>query len=123
MAKLIIVYWRDIPVQVTARQGRTTAKVSLSPRFPAAVDRAALRARKTDADAYLREWRRESRLVECTDLDAEAQAEAERIERAFSDAELDGLARAGGVGRGGAGRRPPSNGEVGEMRRSEPGSR
>ena len=35
MAKLITVYWRDIPVQVMAKRGRTTAKVSLSQRFAA----------------------------------------------------------------------------------------
>ncbi len=34
MAKLITIYWRDIPAQVMARRGRTTAfKKALYPRF------------------------------------------------------------------------------------------
>jgi hypothetical protein len=97
MAKLITIYWRDIPVQVMAKRGRTTAKVSLSQRFLAAVDRAAMRAHKTDADAYLTEWRRVSQRSDSDDLDAAAAAEAARIEQAYSDAELDGLARRGGI--------------------------
>ena len=44
MAKLITVYWRDIPSQVMVRVGRDTSKVMLSQRFQEAIDRAAMRA-------------------------------------------------------------------------------
>lgn len=44
MAKLITVYWRDIPAQVIVKQGRRTAKVQLPERFQEAIDRAAMRA-------------------------------------------------------------------------------
>ncbi|GIT54495.1 MAG: hypothetical protein Ct9H300mP16_16550 [Pseudomonadota bacterium] len=60
MAKLITVYWRDIPSQVIAKKGRTTSKVQLSHRFQEAIDRAAMRAGKGSSDAYLSEWRREA---------------------------------------------------------------
>ena len=60
MAKLITVYWRDIPSQVIAKKGRTTSKVQLSHRFQEAIDRAAMRAGEGSSDAYLREWRREA---------------------------------------------------------------
>jgi hypothetical protein len=80
-----------------AKRGRTTAKVSLSRRFLAAVDRAAMRAHKTDAGAYLTQWRRVSRPSDSDDLEAEMAVEAARIEQAYSNAELDGLARSGGV--------------------------
>lgn len=62
-----------------------------------AVDRAAMRAKKTDSNAYLEEWRRVGQPCEGDDLDAMAAAEAARIEQAYSDAELDQLARAGGL--------------------------
>lgn len=96
MARLITVYWRDIPVQVMARSGRSTTKRGLSQRFMSAVDRAAMRAHKTDADAYLAEWRRESRPLQGGDPASGVAAEAARIEQAYSDADLDRLARAGG---------------------------
>ena len=40
MAKLISIYWRDIPAQVVGRQGRTNVKKELEPRFAKAIDRA-----------------------------------------------------------------------------------
>ena len=96
MAKLITVFWRDIPAQVMAKRGRTTSKVHLSERFQVAIDRAAMRAGKGSSDAYLSEWRRES--VVCSDdLDAEARIAAERIEGEVTDQDLDTLARAKGV--------------------------
>jgi len=91
------VYWRDIPAQVMAKSGRETTKVKLSQRFMTAVDRAAMRARKVDADAYLAEWRRVIRTCEGDDPLAEVMAEASRIEQAYGDEELDRLARAGGL--------------------------
>ncbi len=97
MVKIITVYWRDIPVQVMAKSGRETTKVKLSQRFMTAVDRAAMRAHKADADAYLAEWRRVSSACEGDDPKAEVVAEASRIEQAYSDEQLDRLARAGGL--------------------------
>lgn len=96
MAKLITVYWRDIPSQVIAKRGRETSKVPLTQRFQAAIDRAAMRAGKGSSDLYIDEWRREARACG-NDLGAEARAEAEKLEAAFSDALLDRMAKAGGV--------------------------
>ena len=97
MAKLITVYWRDIPSQVIAREGRsTTAKVQLSERFQVAIDRAAMRAGKGSSDAYLEDWRREPRA--CSgDVEAEARNEAQRLEAAYSDEYLESMVKAGGV--------------------------
>ena len=73
MAKLITIYWRDIPSQIVAKAGRRSAKVRLANRFQEAIDRAAMRAGKGSSDAYLSEWRRDAR--NCSDdLEAEAQA-------------------------------------------------
>lgn len=87
MAKLITVYWRDIPAQVIAKAGRKTAKIQLSQRFLDAIDMAAMRAGKGSTDEYLEDWRREQ--VECgDDLQAEAQTAADQLEQQFQPAVL-----------------------------------
>lgn len=93
MAKLTLVYWRDIPSQVIVKKGRDSAKVLLSCRFQETIDRAAMRARKVDSDAYMEDWRREAETVEGQDLQAIADAKAEEIEKRFSDDLLDTIAR------------------------------
>ena len=97
MAKLITVFWRDIPSQVMARKGRDTQKVLLSLRFQEAIDRAAMRAGKGSSDAYLTEWRRETVSCDDADLEQAVQARAEELESGFSDDELLALIRAKGV--------------------------
>ena len=97
MAKLIVISWRDVPAQVLVKSGRETAKVQLSHRFQEAVDRAAMRAGKAGSDAYLADWKR-SEPRRCADnLQFEAQAEADRIEARYSDADLLTIIRAHGV--------------------------
>jgi hypothetical protein len=97
VAKLIVISWRDVPSQVVVRHGRETVRVQLSARFQEAVDRAAMRAGKGSSDAYLADWKR-SDPRECgSDIDAEAAAEAARLEALYSDADLERLIRAHGV--------------------------
>ncbi len=96
MAKLITVYWREIPSQVIAKRGRETAKVMLSQRFQVAIDRAAMRAGKGSSDKYIEEWRREARACG-NDLQTEASAEAEKLEGAYADDVLERMIKAGGV--------------------------
>ena len=102
MAKLIVVQWRDIPAQVIARNGRDSAKVQLSERFQIAIDRAAMRAGKGSSDAYLEDWRRQPPRDCGNDLEAEAAAEAGRIEAGYSDEALESLVRAKGLATAGA---------------------
>ena len=96
MANLTIVYWRDIPAQVIAKEKRTTAKRVLSERFEKAIDRAAMRSGARDTDAYLAEWRRGEPTPCGDDLDAEADAVAARIEGDYDDDRLAGLIASGG---------------------------
>ena len=96
MAKLITVYWRDIPAQVIARKGRESIKALLSQRFHAAIDRAAMRAGKGSSDLYLEEWRRVAGTY-TGDPNVAAAAEAARLEAAFSDDQLERLIKAGGA--------------------------
>lgn len=94
--KLITVYWRDIPAQVIAKKGRSSAKVQLTERFQVAIDRAAMRAGKGSSDHYLEDWRRDSR--SCSDdLEAEAQTEATRLEMDFTDEYLEKVIKNSGL--------------------------
>jgi hypothetical protein len=97
MASLTIISWRDIPAQVIVKRGRETAKVQLSARFQEAVDRAAMRAGKGSSDAYLADWKRSDPAPCGEDLQAEAAAEAARIEARFTDEDLEALIRAKGL--------------------------
>jgi hypothetical protein len=96
MASLITIWWRAIPMQVIAREGRQAHKIVLHPRFQVAVDRAATIAGKRSASDYVEEMRRESRGCG-TDLEAEASAEAARLEKTYDRAALARLIAAGGV--------------------------
>lgn len=95
-ATLTVIYWRDIPAQVNAVDGTAVARVQLSERFQQTIDAAAMLAGLVDADAYLEQWRRESRPCG-SDLNAEAAAEADRLEAAHGPDVLARLAQAGGV--------------------------
>ncbi len=96
MAKITILYWRDIPAQVIAKAGRQAAKRVLTERFEKAIDRAAMRSRARDTDAYLAEWRRGEPTPCGDDLEAEAEAAASRLESEFDDDRLAALVAAGG---------------------------
>ena len=97
MAKLIVISWRDVPAQVLVKDGRETAKIQLSHRFQEAVDRAAMRAGKASSGDYLADWKRSDPRACGDDLQAEANAEAARIEAHYSDEDLLRIIRAHGV--------------------------
>jgi len=90
-----VIWWRDIPAQVTAKEGRRSARAQLPERFQEAIDAAAMRAGLIGTDAYLGEWRREQR--ECgDDLEAEVGEEAAWLDAAYPDDTLERLVRADG---------------------------
>jgi Virulence factor len=95
LPELTVIYWRDIPAQVTASDGDRSARASLGERFQLAIDEAAMEAGLTGSDDYLAEWRRETR--ECgSDLEREVAGEALRLEEALPAQELERLVVAGG---------------------------
>jgi hypothetical protein len=96
MPKLTTIYWRDIPAQVIGQQGRKRTKQELPRRFAVAIDRAAMRAGKGSSNAYLEEWRRESRPVE-KDVEAAVQAEVDRLVARFPEEVLESAVKAGGI--------------------------
>lgn len=98
MAKVTIVYWRDIPAQVIVGTGRRGKKVQLSERFEQAIDRCAMKVGAKDADAYLSEWRKADP-YEADGDDAEiAAAEAARLEAEFDTDHLKTLIENDGWG-------------------------
>jgi hypothetical protein len=95
-ATLTVIWWRDIPAQVIAREGRRAHKIALHPRFQVAIDRAAEKAGKRSMDDYIGEWHKENRPC-ADDLEKEVQAEADRLEAEYPQAILNGLVASGGV--------------------------
>ena len=97
MAKLQIVYWRDIPAQVLVKAGRRNqAKRELPLRFTEAIDMAAMRTGAADTDDYLAEWRRSDPTDVGDDLEVEADAALARIEHDYDKARLVALVKNGG---------------------------
>ena len=101
-AEVVVISWRDIPGQVIAQSGRKKARAQLGPRFQEAIDAAAMKAGLFGTDEYLEQWRRETRTCSA-DLQAEADAEAERIEAAWSDDDLTRMIKSDGMIAGASG--------------------
>jgi hypothetical protein len=97
MAQMTVVYWRDIPAQIIVKAGRKSAKRQLPERFETAIDRAAMKAKLRDSDAYLAEWKRGEPIEVGDDLEAEATAAVERLEQAYPQDRLNSLVAQGGV--------------------------
>lgn len=96
MGTMTVIWWRDIPAQVLAREGRRMSKQVLHPRFQVAIDKAAARAGKSAYNDYIEEWRREQ--TRCgEDIEAEVEQAAARLEEAYDKHRLAMLIQAGGV--------------------------
>jgi Virulence factor len=95
MPKLTVIYWRDIPAQVIGQQGRARHKQELDRRFAVAIDRAAMRAGKGSSNAYLEEWRRESRPC-AGQIEQAVREEVARLEAAFPADLLEATVKNGG---------------------------
>ena len=95
MAQLTILYWRDIPSQISSRPGEGR-KAHASERFQEAIDMAAMRDGASDTDAYLAEWRRAAPVTVSDDLAAEAETARNGIETAYDKERLKALIAKGG---------------------------
>jgi hypothetical protein len=93
---LTVIWWRDIPAQVIAKDRRRASKVVLHPRFQVAIDKAAEKAGKKAMDDYIGEWRKAQR--DCgDDLEGAANAEASKLEAEYTKQVLDQLIASGGL--------------------------
>jgi hypothetical protein len=68
----------------------------LDKRFAVAIDRAAMRAGKGSSNAYLEEWRRESKPCDGIIEDA-VKTEVTQLEAQFPDEVLEVTVKAGGI--------------------------
>jgi Virulence factor len=96
VAKLVTIYWRDIPAQVNAQEGRTRHQLLLSARFQRATQRAAVVSRQKNAHDFVKHWRRIDRPCG-NDLEAEIATEAAHLEAAYPPERLAAIVEAGGV--------------------------
>jgi len=83
--KMSIIYWRDIPSQVVAKAGRKASKTLLPDRFQEAIDRAAMRSKAHDSDAYLQGWRKSDPLTVTGDGAQAAADKSAELAAAFTD--------------------------------------
>ena len=94
---LVVIFWRDIPAQITASVGGKRHKALLDARFQHAIDRAAANAGLTDDEAYVGEWHRVNRATIDDPTPPDVEAEAALIEASYSPARLEALVAAGGL--------------------------
>ncbi|MEX1169264.1 MAG: virulence factor [Chloroflexota bacterium] len=99
MPTLSVIWWRDIPAQVVAKDARRSSKVVLHPRFQVAIDKAANRAGKRAYNDYIAEWRKTQRPCG-DDLDGEVRSESDRLEAEYDKHHLAELIQSGGVAGG-----------------------
>ena len=95
-ATLTVIWWRDIPAQVIAKDRRQSHKIVLHPRFQVAIDRAATKAGLKAFDVYIEQWRKVQRACG-DDLEAEARVEAERLEAEYTRERLNAMVASGGL--------------------------
>jgi hypothetical protein len=97
--EITIISWRDIPAQVTAISEGDKQTTVLSDRFQHAIDRAATIAGLTETNAYLAEWRRNTRplsgcageAVKSLVAQLEAEHSPDRLEVLVVNGGLDSL--------------------------------
>ena len=95
-AELIVIRWRDIPAQVTASADGVKETRVLDDRFQQAIDRAAAVAGLTQTQAYVGEWRRETRPLAGPPAEAVTEV-ANGLEAAYDRSRLEDLVQAGGL--------------------------
>ena len=95
-ATLTVIWWRDIPAQVVAKDRRQSHKIVLHARFQVAIDRAAKKAGMEEWGIYLEQWRKEQRPCG-DDVKAEAEAEVLQLESGYPKEVLNRLVTTGGL--------------------------
>ena len=96
MPDVTIVYWRDIPAQITVGKGRRGTKAQLPERFEQAIDRAAMKSGAAGTDEYLSEWRKGTPYQVEGEASEIVQAETARIDQEYDTERLKVLIENGG---------------------------
>jgi hypothetical protein len=96
VAQLRIIYWRDIPGRVVIREGRRSTRLNLSARFMHAIERAAYRLKKKQADAMFEPWHDIDQSID-GDVHLQARSLVAQLEKEYTQEVLETLIRASGV--------------------------
>ncbi len=96
MAQLRIIYWRDIPGRVVIREGRRSTRLNLSARFMHAIERAAYRLKKKQADAMFEPWHDIDQSID-GDVRLQARSLVAQLEKEYTQEVLETLIRASGI--------------------------
>lgn len=96
MPDVTIVYWRDIPAQITVGKGRRGTKAQLPERFEQAIDRAAMKSGAAGTDEYLSEWRKGTPYQVEGDPAEIIASETARIEQEYDTERMKVLIENGG---------------------------
>ena len=96
MAQLRVIYWRDIPGRVVIREGRRSTRLNLSARFMHAIERAAYRLKKKQADAMFEPWHDIDQSID-GDVRLQARSLVAQLEKEYTQEVLETLVRASGI--------------------------
>ena len=96
MAQLRVIYWRDIPGRVVIREGRRSTRLNLSARFMHAIERAAYRLKKKQADAMFEPWHDIDQSID-GDVRLQARSLVAQLEKEYTQEVLETLIRASGI--------------------------
>ena len=96
MARITIVYWREIPSVVEARDRRGRHKIELSQRFQELIDLIAMKEKLAGTDEYLALWNKGRPTEHEGDPEAAAAAVAGEIEARYETIRAEELAKSGG---------------------------
>ncbi len=92
MADYTILYWRDIPSMVEAREGRAKKKIQLSDRFQVLIDAVAMRRNLVGTDAYIEQWKRGERQSRDGTVEEVAAAVAAELEARYESIKTAAMA-------------------------------
>ena len=100
MPRITTVFWRDIPAQIIAEEGkgrkRNKIKLELSNRFMVSIDSAAMKSDSQSSDDYLQDWRRSDPIEISDELEKEVKNFKENIEKSYNSDRLRKLIENGG---------------------------
>jgi hypothetical protein len=96
VAQLKVIYWRDIPGRVVVREGRRSKRLNLSARFMHAIERAAYRLKKKQADAMFEPWHDVDQAVN-GDIHQQAASLVRQLEAQYTQEILETLIRSSGI--------------------------
>jgi hypothetical protein len=99
VGELTVIRWRDIPMQVVGKGAAGSARTLLPERFQEAVDAAAMVAGMIGSDDYTGQMHMDRRPCG-DDVEADVDAETQRLETEWTESVLRAAIRAGGMREG-----------------------